>query len=260
MGNTVLAATARAATALALAATLASVPAGAADAATPCSSLEIQAHRGYHYGSIDQNTIRSFNAANSRGYTIETDVRRDAEGQLWMFHDRDVSKLTNGTGFIDELTTAQVNALRYKKAGSPVATFEEAVAAWSHYPTRRIYIEPKLREAIPVMVRQLRDAGLVSNIYFASYWDYVERKFPEFATQPKSSAYYAPSHWASNEALMTSSRSMTPDRVAAYHQAGLEVLHFRSNTTAAWERAIRLNFDAIMTDRPNQLRAFCPTV
>ena len=243
-----------------LAATLVSVPAGAAHAATPCSSLEIQAHRGYHYGSIDQNTIRSFNEANARGYTIETDVWRDAQGQLWIYHDRDVSKLTNGTGFIDQMTTAQVRALRYKKAGSRLPTFEAAVAAWGNYPTRRIYIEPKQRSAIPAMARQLQDAGLVSNIYFAGYWDYVERNFPAFPTQPESSAYYDPSRWARNDAVMTGVQSMTPGRVAAYHEAGLEVLHFRNNTTTAWENAIRLNFDGIMTDRPNELRAFCPTV
>ena len=243
-----------------LAATLVSIPAGTADAATACSSLEIQAHRGYHYGSIDQNTIRSFNQANARDYTIETDVWHDAQGQLWIYHDRDVSKLTNGTGFIDRMTTAQVRALRYKKAGSPLPTFQEAVAAWSNYPTRRIYIEPKQQDAIPAMARQLQNAGLVSNIYFSGYWDYVERNFPAFPTAPKSSPYQDPSRWARNDAMMTTWKSMTLPRVAAYHQAGLEVLHFRSNTTTAWENAIRLNFDGIMTDQPNELRAFCRTV
>jgi glycerophosphoryl diester phosphodiesterase len=243
-----------------LAAVLVSLPSGAAEAATPCSSLEIQAHRGYHYRSIDQNTIRSFDEANARGYTIETDVWRDAQGQLWIFHDRDVSKLTNGTGFIDQMSTAQVRALRYNKAGSPLPTLEEAVAAWSRYPTRRIYIEPKQQDAIPAMARQLQLAGLVDNIYFAGYWDYVERRFPAFKTQPKSSTYYDPSRWASNDAVMTSWTSMTLARVRAYQQAGLEVLHFRSNTTTAWENAISLNFDGIMTDRPDELRAFCPTV
>lgn len=251
---------ARAVCAAVVAATLVSVPAGAANAVTDCSSLEIQAHRGYHYGTIDQNTIRSFDEANARGYTIETDVWHDAEGQLWIFHDRDVSKLTNGTGLIDQMTTAQVRQLRYKKAGSPLPTFEEAVAAWSKYPTRRVYIEPKQSTAIPPMARQLQAAGLVSNVYFAGYWDYVERNFPDFPTAPKSSTYYDPSRWARNDALMTGWQSMTVDRVAAYHRAGLEVLHFRSNTTVAWENALRLNFDGIMTDRPNELRTFCPTV
>jgi glycerophosphoryl diester phosphodiesterase len=245
-----------AATALAAAA-LVTVPAGGAQAATPCASLEIQAHRGYHYGRIDQNTVRSFDEANARGYTIETDVWHDRQGQLWIYHDRDVSKLSTGTGFIDQMTTAQVNALRYKKAGSPLPTFEEAVAAWRAYPNRRIYIEPKQQSAIAPMARQLQAAGLVDNVYFAGYWDYVERNFPAFRTAPKSSAVGPPSNWARNDALMTNVSSMTTARVAEYHQAGLEVLHFRNNTTTAWERAIRMNFDGIMTDRPNELRAFC---
>ena len=244
----------------ALVATLLAIPSGTAQALTPCSELEIQAHRGYHYGSIDQNTVRSFNAANARGYTIETDVWHDAQGQLWIFHDRDVSKLTNGTGYIDQMSTAEVKALRYKKAGSPLPTFEAAVAAWSNYPTRRIYIEPKKREIIPAMVRKLKAAGLVDNIYFTGYWDYVETNFPAFRTEPKSPTYYDPSRWARHDALMTTVTVMTSERVDAYHQAGLEVLHFRANTTSPWERAIRLNFDGIMTDRPDHLKAFCPTV
>lgn len=243
-----------------LAAALVSVPLGAADGATVCSSLEIQAHRGYHTGRIDQNTVKAFDEAHARGYTIETDVWSDAEGQLWVYHDRDVSKLSTGTGFIDELTTEEVAALRYKAFGSPLPTFEEAVAAWSKYPTTRVYIEPKQSKIIPEMARQLKAAGLVDNIYFSGYWDYVERYFPEFPTQPKSSDYYAPSRWSKNDAVMTKWQSMTVARVAEYHAAGLEVLHFRSNKEYAWEQAIQLNFDGIMTDRPDDLRAFCPTV
>jgi glycerophosphoryl diester phosphodiesterase len=236
------------------------VPTGAAEAATPCSELEIQAHRGYHYGSIDQNTVRSFNEANARGYTIETDVWHDAQGQLWVYHDRDVSKLSTGTGFIDQMTTDQVRALRYKKAGSPLPTFEDAVAAWSKYPTRRIYIEPKLQSAIAPMARRLHAAGLVDNIYFAGYWDYVEKNFPAFRTAPKSPAYFDPSRWSRNDALMSGADTMTTARVADYHTAGLEVLHFRTNNQTVWANAIRQNFDGIMTDKPNELKAFCPTV
>jgi glycerophosphoryl diester phosphodiesterase len=250
-----------------LAATLVTVPGGAANARTLCAELEIQAHRGYHYGRIDQNTVRSFDEANARGYTIETDVWADAQGQLWIYHDRDVSKLSTGTGFIDQMTTTQVAALRYKKAGSPLPKFEEAVAAWTAYPNhQRIYIEPKQQSTIASMARQLQAAGLDDNTWFVGYWDFVVRNqregnfSPDFNTMPKSSTYYEPSRWAGHEALMTGVASMTTDRVAAYDDAGLEVQHFRNNTTTAWERAIRLNFDAIMTDRPNELKAFCPTV
>ncbi len=255
MRKTIMAATA------VLASTLVSVPAGPAQALTPCAELEIQAHRGYHFSrTIDQNTVRSFDEAHARGYTIETDVWHDAEGQLWIFHDRDVSKLTNGTGLIDKMTTAQVRALRYDKAGSPLPTFEEAVAAWTKYPTTRVYLEPKQKTAVPKMADQLIAAGLTDNVYFVNYWDYVEANWPAFRTEPKSPTYYEPSHWAGHDALMTPYSSMTTERVDAYHQAGLEVLHTRANTTTVWEHAIRMNYDGIMTDRPDQLKAFCSTL
>jgi glycerophosphoryl diester phosphodiesterase len=243
-----------------LASAVVTVPAGAAHGLTPCDSLEIQAHRGYHWGRIDQNTVRSFDEASARGYAIETDVWQDAEGQLWIFHDRDVSKLTSGTGFIDKMTTAQVRELRYKKAGSPLPTFEEAVAAWTKYPTTRVYVEPKQRIAVAEMARQLEAAGLVDNVYFVNFWDYVEKWWPAFRTEPKSPTYKEPTNWTGHDALMTPYSAMTTERVDALHQAGLEVLHTRANTTVVWENAIRLNYDGILTDQPDQLKAFCPTV
>ena len=53
---------------------------------------------------------------------------------------------------------------------------------------------------------------------------------------------------------------ITAAQVAAYHQAGLEVLETHNNTTTGWENAIRRNFDGILTDRPNEAKAFCETV
>ena len=34
----------------------------------------------------------------------------------------------------------------------------------------------------------------------------------------------------------------------------------RCETPPGWENATKLNFDGIMTDRPNEAKAFCPTV
>jgi glycerophosphoryl diester phosphodiesterase len=245
------------------AASLVAVPTGgAADANTSCSQLEIQAHRGYHYGSIDQNTIKSFNEADAHGYAIETDVWHDKQGQLWIFHDRDVARSTNGTGKIDKMTTAQVEALRYTKGGHRLPKIHKAVKAWSQYPKRRIYIEPKQKDAIPGIVQELKDAGL-TNIRFTGYWDYVEKNFPKFGIEPKSpKTYFAPSHWVAKhaDAVMMGWQFITAAQVAAYHQAGLKVLETHNNTTTGWENAIRRNFDGILTDRPNQAKAFCRTV
>jgi hypothetical protein len=33
-----------------------------------------------------------------------------------------------------------------------------------------------------------------------------------------------------------------------------------NNTTSGWAKAINLNFDGIMTDRPNEAMAFCLTL
>ena len=129
-----------------VAATLVVLVAPAAQAApTVCADLEIDAHRGYHYPRFDENSLPGMAEAAERGYAIETDVWADVEGQLWVFHDRDVSRTTTGWGEernIDAMTTAQVAALRYKKAGSPLPRLEEALGLWQTCPSTRITWSP----------------------------------------------------------------------------------------------------------------------
>ena len=112
-------------------------------------------------------------------------------------------------------------------------------------------------------VTALKAAGLVSNIRFTGYWDYVENNYPQFATEPKSpKIYHDPSYWVArhSEAVMTNWQTMTAARVAAYHQAGLDVLLTHNNNTNGWMHAIQLNFDGILVDKPNEAKAFCATV
>ena len=75
------------------------------------------AHRGYHSGGVVENTLAAFVEATRRGFSIETDVWKDSDGQLWVFHDHDVERLTGTPGYIDEMTTEQVAALRFLKGG-----------------------------------------------------------------------------------------------------------------------------------------------
>src|SRR4051794_2497066 len=134
--------------------------------ATDCNNLEILAHRGYHNNKISENTLAAFDAAATRGYSIETDVWSDAQGQLWIFHDRDPFRTTGVHGFIDQMTTAQVTALRYKKTGAAIPTFQEGVALWQTYSTHiQIYLEPKNQPTAAAVVPLVQAAGLDPRLY-----------------------------------------------------------------------------------------------
>jgi glycerophosphoryl diester phosphodiesterase len=84
----------------------------------------VVAHRG---ASVEQpeNTIAAFEAAIDAGAdAVEFDVRMTADGYPVVVHDPDVSRTTQGTGFVFEMTLEEVRALG-------VPTLEEALRCLS---------------------------------------------------------------------------------------------------------------------------------
>lgn len=88
-------------------------------------------HRGdrVHY---PENTMEAFKAAAELGLdVIETDIRCTKDGVLVLIHDRDVARTTDGQGFVDEMTLAEIKALDAGSwkgaefAGVKVPTVEE---------------------------------------------------------------------------------------------------------------------------------------
>ena len=69
------------------------------------------AHRGDRK-NFPENTMPAFISAAKMGCdAIETDVRMTKDGHLVLIHDRDVARTTNSTGFVDEMTLAEIKAL-----------------------------------------------------------------------------------------------------------------------------------------------------
>ena len=89
----------------------------------------IVAHRGASL-RYPENTLAAFRAAVRAGAdVIELDARLTADGVPVVMHDAEVATTTDGSGFVHELTLAQVRALRAGPAprGS-VPTLRQALA------------------------------------------------------------------------------------------------------------------------------------
>ncbi|MCD7808306.1 MAG: glycerophosphodiester phosphodiesterase, partial [Erysipelotrichaceae bacterium] len=62
------------------------------------------AHRGYS-AYYPENTMEAFKQAYKRGFNgIETDVHMTLDGQLVLIHDEDISRTSNGKGYIKDMT------------------------------------------------------------------------------------------------------------------------------------------------------------
>lgn len=133
---------------------------------------QICAHRGACLVA-PENTFAAADAAIARGAAyVEFDVRRTVDGVHVIMHDRDVARTTNGSGFVDELTFADIQALDAGAwfsdafAGQPVPRLEDYLG---HLKGRcRAYCEVKRGDAREI-VAAMRAAGMEEDGFYFSF-------------------------------------------------------------------------------------------
>ena len=92
------------------------------------SFLRPIAHRGLHDASrgVIENTAGAFEAAIAKGYGIECDLRPAAGGLPVVFHDETLERLTEGSGALSTLGSAELARVRLKGgATTGIQTFSE---------------------------------------------------------------------------------------------------------------------------------------
>jgi glycerophosphoryl diester phosphodiesterase len=88
------------------------------------------AHRGLHHAveGIIENSLSAARAAVCAGYAIECDVQSTIDGEVVVFHDETLERLTDGYGRLDEKTSEQVAGLSLRGAGEGVPTLRDLLA------------------------------------------------------------------------------------------------------------------------------------
>lgn len=86
-------------------------------------------HRGYTQ-KFAENTRAAFDAARKAGFDmIETDLRVTADGHIVLYHDRTLTKLGRPDLSIEQLTKAEVSALRHP-CGAELMFFDEFITRY----------------------------------------------------------------------------------------------------------------------------------
>jgi glycerophosphoryl diester phosphodiesterase len=131
----------------------------------------VVAHRG---ASIEQpeNTIQAFEAAIDAGAdAVEFDVRMTADGHAVVMHDPEVSRTTDGTGLVSEMTLEEL-----RKLGVP--TLEEALACLSGRAAADIEIKnlpgepdftPEREPAVEATLDALDAVGFPGQVIVSSF-------------------------------------------------------------------------------------------
>lgn len=96
------------------------------------SKTIICAHRGLE-DRVPENTLVAFESALQRGMAIEFDIQMTSDEQLVIMHDYTVDRTTDGSGRVEQLSLADLQALDAGSwfgpefAGQRVPTFDEAL-------------------------------------------------------------------------------------------------------------------------------------
>ena len=72
------------------------------------------AHRGLHNSERAENSLSAFRAAVDAGYGIELDVRLSKDGELVVFHDDTLERVTDREGRVDSFTAKELADLVWK--------------------------------------------------------------------------------------------------------------------------------------------------
>ena len=91
------------------------------------------AHRGLHDApnGVPENSLKSFEAACQAGLPIEIDVQLSADGNVVVFHDKDLERMTGVPGRLSSKTLAELRNLKLNATQESIPTLAETLSLLS---------------------------------------------------------------------------------------------------------------------------------
>ncbi len=225
------------------------------------------AHRG---GAAEQpeNTMAAFAASVSLGYHyVETDVHATADGELLVFHDHTLDRVTDMTG---EIATMPYAALRDARVGgAPIPRLEDLLGAW---PDLRVHIDAKHLQAAAPLVAAIDRTAAHDRVCIGAFSDRTVAALRRLSRgrictwmgraeilslRLASLGLPAPRSVAGcTQVPVRQGRLPLLDRrfVATAHRRGVGVHAWTINDRPEMERLLGLGVDAILSDRPTLLK------
>jgi glycerophosphoryl diester phosphodiesterase len=231
----------------------------------------VMAHRG---GAIEhlENTMPAFEACVALGYRyLETDVRVTSDGELVVFHDPTLDRVTDRTGRVEALSWRDLQTALIG-GRQPILRLEDLLGAW---PDVRFNLDIKAAGVLAPLVRLVRRLRIEDRICLGSFSDAriaaARRVFgPEVCTSlgPKGVAALRLSSYSPRAAglvriqagcaqvpLALGGRPLVDERfIAAAHARSLQVVVWTVDSETEATKMLDLGVDGLMTDRPAMLR------
>lgn len=229
---------------------------------------QITAHRGFS-AVAPENTSYAFEKAISIGADyIEFDVQQTADGQLVVFHDRNISRTTNGVGELSSYTYDELlkfsNGSWFDSSGtyddSRILLLSETLELIGRDALLNIEIKDfgDTSDTAVKIVELIEEYNLTNSCYITSF-DYsalktVKKTNPKIKTglitNAASAAVYSKLKYI--DAISLNYLFINRNVVSAAHKNGKKVFAWTVNRTSDMQQLLALGVDNIITDRPDK--------
>lgn len=85
------------------------------------------AHRGLHDEESPENSLSAFEKAIEKGYVIELDVQQIADGNVVVFHDTSLSRMTGQDGYLKNLILEDLSACYLEGTKETIPTLQQVL-------------------------------------------------------------------------------------------------------------------------------------
>lgn len=215
----------------------------------------VMAHRGAR-AEAPENTLMSFESALHIGADlVELDVRETADGHLVCFHDPEVSRTTDGTGLVSELTLDEIRLLdagQFQK----VPLLEEVL----DFARGRIgvNIDVKVHGAEERILGFVEDRDMVATVMVSTFHhvmlEIVRELSPDITTAllftDDIESYISHATKIEANAINPQSDILTLEAVRSAQEVGLAVYPWTVNERTSLLRVLEMGVNGIITDDP----------
>jgi len=222
---------------------------------------ELVSHRGNGSG-YPENSMEAVLAAASTGATwVEIDVRLTSDGVLVVFHDSTLDRMTNGTGKVSDMTYAELCELDMH--GSRICTLDEMICAISLTDTN-VWLEIKDAGVAEGAVAIVQKYGMSDRtVYNSSNHDEIYTVL-EIDPGAMTALTYTKSQWKVDAIIQNaldrgiysiypSYSFVTEADAAKIHRYGIKLSVYTVKTVEAFEKAVKVGADYVITDIPEKL-------
>jgi glycerophosphoryl diester phosphodiesterase len=229
-------------------------------------------HRGA-LASAPENTLPSFEEGLRQGADVlELDIHRSRDGELVVIHDFTVDRTTDGTGYVKDLTVAELKRLDAGCRFSPARKdaripLLREVLEWAK---GRVWLAIEIKsdwisyEGIETaLVDRLHTAAMEDQVMVISFDHGCIKRVKELDQNIATGMLYA-ARLVDPVAVAKSTRAdalrprwpfATAAEIRAAHEAGLAYSPWGPNDRAIWRQLVEMGVDTLSADRPADLRA-----